>query len=259
MDNRIIRTKSKTVRAVDENGNHVVSGVIPYGVLSEEMWLGYSEGSREKLQAGCFADWIKSNDVYANYAHNDELILGNTKSDTLALEDKEDGLHFSLTLGDSDIANRCYDTIHRGDCDTLSFEFTPHEWETSDGVTTLKKADLYAISLCVITPAYTQTQSQTIRSKRSNTMDEKKLDELSAKIDTLTDSVTKLVEALQAKPQPQEEEERDDEAEDKEAEATAEKELEELEKELEEELEELEKEEERDGEEESEKEKKENE
>ena len=243
-DNRIIRTKSHIVRAAQsEDGSHVVEGLIPYGALSVETRLGYSDCSREKLEAGCFADWIAKNDVYANYAHDSTLVLGNTKSGTLTLDDKADGLHFSLTLGESDVATRCYDTIKRGDCDTLSFEFYPREWTEKDGVTTLKRADLFAISLCVINPAYTDTQSQTIRSKRS-TMDEQKLDDLKASIDKLVEGMAALTELVKAQSTTAEEE-RDDEEEKSEIEAK-EKELEELEKELEEEL----KEEERDGEEE---------
>ena len=233
-DNRIIRTKSHIVRATQsEDGSHVVEGLIPYGALSVEMWLGYSDCNREKLEAGCFADWIAKNDVYANYAHDSTLVLGNTKSGTLTLNDKDDGLHFLLALGESDVAKRCFDTIKRGDCETLSFEFYPREWTIKDDVCILQKADLSAISLCVINPAYAETESQTIRSKRS-TMDEKKIDELSAKIDVLCENVSKLIDAM-AK-QPPADENRDGEDDETKAEAEAQKELEALEKELDEEL-----------------------
>lgn len=233
MNEKILRSRAKSVRAKDENGQHVVSGVIPYNSISEEMWVGYCEASREKLQAGCFADWISTNDVYANYAHDETLILGNTKSGTLTLDDKDDGLHFTLALGDSDVAARCYDTIKRGDCETLSFEFMPREWTIKDDICILQKADLMAISLCVINPAYAETESQTIRSKRS-TMNEQKIDELSAKIDVLCENVSKLIDAM-AK-QPPADENRDGEDDETKAEEEAEKELEALEKEIQEEL-----------------------
>ena len=234
MNEKILRSRAKALRATDENGAHVVSGVIPYNSVSAEMWVGYCEASREKLQAGCFADWISNNDVYANYAHDETLILGNTKSGTLTLEDKDDGVHFLLALGESDVAKRCFDTIKRGDCETLSFEFYPREWTIKDDICILQKADLMAISLCVINPAYSETESQTIRSKRS-TMDEKKVNELSAKIDGLCENVSKLIDAM-AK-QPPADENRDGEDDEKKAEEEAEKELEALEKEIQEELE----------------------
>lgn len=237
MQEKVLRSRAKSLRATDENGAHVVSGVIPYNSVSEEMWVGYCEASREKLQAGCFADWISNNDVYANYAHDETLILGNTKSGTLTLEDKDDGLHFLLALGESDVAKRCFDTIKRGDCETLSFEFYPREWTIKDDICILQKADLMAISLCVINPAYAETESQTIRSKRS-TMNEQKIDELSAKIDVLCENVSKLIDAM-AKQPPADENRDGEDAETKaetKAEAEAEKELEALEKEIQEEL-----------------------
>jgi hypothetical protein len=247
MNEKILRSRAKSLRATDENGAHVVSGVIPYNSVSAEMWVGYCEASREKLQAGCFADWISNNDVYANYAHDETLILGNTKSETLKLEDKDDGLHFLLTLGESDVAKRCFDTIKRGDCETLSFEFYPREWTIENDICILQKADLTAISLCVINPAYPETESQTIRSKRS-TMDEQKIDELikslsdlTAKVDTLTEKVNAMAE-----------QERDGEDEQTQELEEKEQELEELEEELKELEEEEAAEEERDDEEEEE-------
>ena len=92
-------------------------------------------------------------------------ILGNTKSGTLQLENRDDGLHFILELGDSDIANRCYDTIKRGDCNGVSFEFYPYDWTEENGIAMLRSAKLTAISLAVINPAYLETNTETVNQR----------------------------------------------------------------------------------------------
>lgn len=174
LEQRTITKKAET-RADESDGKKVVAGVIPYNVESQEMFLGYSFCSREKLAPTVFNKTLGDKaDVYCNYAHNDEAILGNTKSGTLALENRDDGLHFTVELDPgNEIAMRAYSTIKRGDCTTLSFEFYPFEWEENKetDVCTLKSAKLRAISLCVIDPAYTETSSETIRSRSMKEME----------------------------------------------------------------------------------------
>ena len=162
------RTTSKEVQAEakEQDGKKLISGVIPYNSKSQRMSLGYSDCEFEMLLPSVFNKTLADKaDVYANYAHDDMAILGNTKSGTLQLENRDDGLHFILELGDSDIANRCYDTIKRGDCNGVSFEFYPYDWTEENGIAMLRSAKLTAISLAVINPAYLETNTETVNQR----------------------------------------------------------------------------------------------
>lgn len=162
------RTTSKDVQAEakEQDGKKIISGVIPYNSKSQRMSLGYSDCEFEMLLPSVFNKTLADKaDVYANYAHDDMAILGNTKSGTLQLENRDDGLHFILELGDSDIANRCYDTIKRGDCNGVSFEFYPYDWTEENGIAMLRSAKLTAISLAVINPAYLETNTETVNQR----------------------------------------------------------------------------------------------
>lgn len=162
------RTTSKDVQAEakEQDGKKLISGIIPYNSKSQRMSLGYSDCEFEMLLPSVFNKTLADKaDVYANYAHDDMAILGNTKSGTLQLENRDDGLHFILELGDSDIANRCYDTIKRGDCNGVSFEFYPYDWTEENGIAMLRSAKLTAISLAVINPAYLETNTETVNQR----------------------------------------------------------------------------------------------
>lgn len=197
-----IRTLAKRASANEIDGEKIVVGVIPYNVKSQRMILEYSDCEYEILSPTVFKKTLADKaEVYCNYAHDDLAILGNTKSETLILENKTDGLHFTLKLDtENEIAMRAYSTIKRGDCNTLSFEFFPFDWEEKDNVCVLKSAKLTAISLCVINPAYKETEIKTISErsilevkKITRAIDTKELDLTNP--ETL-EEVKKLLEAI---------------------------------------------------------------
>lgn len=162
-----VRTLLRNANASETDGEKIVKGVIPYNVKSRRMQLEYSNCEYEVLAPSVFKKTLADKaEVYCNYAHDDLAILGNTKSNTLQLENRADGLHFTLKLdSENEIAMRAYSTIKRGDCNTLSFEFFPFDWEEKENVCTLKSAKLSAISVCVINPAYEETKIETIRER----------------------------------------------------------------------------------------------
>jgi phage prohead protease, HK97 family len=167
------------------------------------MYLGYSDCEFEMLLPSVFNKTLADKaDVYANYAHDDLAVLGNTKSGTLQLENRDDGLHFILELGDSDIANRCYDTIKRGDCNGVSFEFLPYDWVEENGIAMLRSAKLIAISLCVINPAYLETSTETIMERGIIEMEKIRRAIETKEIDLLNpetlEQVKKLLEEIKA-------------------------------------------------------------
>ncbi len=201
------RTTSKDVQAEakEQDGKKIISGVIPYNSKSQRMSLGYSDCEFEMLLPSVFNKTLADKaDVYANYAHDDMAILGNTKSGTLQLENRDDGLHFILELGDSDIANRCYDTIKRGDCNGVSFEFYPYDWTEENGIAMLRSAKLTAISLAVINPAYLETNTETINQRGILDMEkirraiETKEIDLSKPDPEMLEKIKELLETIQA-------------------------------------------------------------
>ena len=199
------RTTPKEVRAEvkEQDGKKVIFGNIPYNSKSQRMYLGYSDCEFEMLLPSVFNKTLADKaDVYANYAHDDLAVLGNTKSGTLQLENRDDGLHFILELGDSDIANRCYDTIKRGDCNGVSFEFLPYDWVEENGIAMLRSAKLIAISLCVINPAYLETSTETIMERGIIEMEKIRRAIETKEIDLLNpetlEQVKKLLEEIKA-------------------------------------------------------------
>lgn len=197
-----IRTLAKRTSVEETENEKTVIGVIPYNVKSQKMCLEYSDCQYEVLAPTVFKKTLADKaEVYCNYAHDDLAILGNTKSNTLILENKNDGLHFTLKLDpENEIAMRAYSTIKRGDCNTLSFEFFPYDWEEKENICTLKSAKLTAISICVINPAYKETEIKTISErsilevkKITRAIDTKELDLTNP--ETL-EEVKKLLEAI---------------------------------------------------------------
>lgn len=169
---RTVNKKAET-NADEIDGKKIIAGVIPYNSKSQRMSLGYSDCEYEMLSPTVFKKTLADKaDVYVNYAHDDMAILGNTKSGTLKLQNRDDGLYFTLELDpENEIAMRAYSTIKRNDCNTLSFEFYPYDWIEEDGVCVLRSAKLLAISLCVINPAYKETDTETIRSRGISEME----------------------------------------------------------------------------------------
>lgn len=158
---RNLKTSGLITRS--ENDEKIIEGVIPYDVKSQKMYLGYTaEADTEIITRSAFNKTIGDKaQVFLNYNHNQDEILGNTKSGTLTLDNQDDGLHFRCLLPNSDIGNRTYETISRGDCNTLSFEFYPREYQIKENTSYIKSAQLWAISACVPNPAYTQAESNT--------------------------------------------------------------------------------------------------
>lgn len=214
--------KRNETNADEIDGKKIVAGVIPYNVKSQKMDLQYSDCQYEMLLPSVFNKTLADHaDVYCNYAHDDLSILGNTKSGTLQLDNREDGLHFTIELDpDNEIAMRAYSTIKRQDCNTLSFEFYPYDWYEEDGVCMLRSAKLIAISLCVINPAYQEADAETISDRGIDAMhkitraiENKELD--LSNPETLNE-VKKLLEQIQ-KALPQVEEPKEEVREEKEA------------------------------------------
>lgn len=188
--------KLENVSAQEEGTERYIYGKIPYNTKSQKMYIGYSDCRFEKLDRNVFHKTLgdKSN-VFANYSHDQSKILGSTKSNTLELEDKEDGLYIRCKVPNTSWGNDTWEVISRGDVTTMSFEFIPYDWvdDKIEDTVTLRSAKLEAVAFCVAEPAYLETDSYASFRKRN--ID---LEKLSEAIDEgkVTEDVKKLAKTL---------------------------------------------------------------
>lgn len=188
--------KLENVSAQEEGATRYIYGKIPYNTKSQKMYIGYSDCRFEKLDRNVFHKTLgdKSN-VFANYSHDQSKILGSTKSNTLELEDKEDGLYIRCKVPNTSWGNDTWEIISRGDVTTMSFEFIPYDWvdDKIEDTVTLRSAKLEAVAFCVAEPAYLETDSYASFRKRN--ID---LEKLSEAIDEgkVTEDVKKLAKTL---------------------------------------------------------------
>ncbi len=132
------------------DGTRSLSGLIPYNSRSVD--LG---GFTEEIAPGAFADALQANsDVLCLRDHKQELLLGRTRSKTLALTDSAEGLRWKVTLPKTSHAEDLVQSVERGDLDANSFGFIcpsgGDKWTGSRGssVRTLTKVELLEISPC---------------------------------------------------------------------------------------------------------------
>ena len=209
--------KLDNVSAQEEGDIRYIYGKIPYNTKSQKMYIGYSNCRFEKLDRNVFHKTLgdKSN-VFANYSHDQSKILGSTKSNTLELEDKEDGLYIRCKVPNTSWGNDTWEVISRGDVTTMSFEFIPYDWvdDQVEDTVTLRSAKLEAVAFCVAEPAYLETDSYASFRKRN--ID---LEKLSEAIDEgkVTEDVKKLAKTLNDLIAKEEERVKEEEAKEKEA------------------------------------------
>ena len=162
LETRFLNT-NMSVRASDdgEKGQLLEGRGVPFNELSED--LG---GFRERISPGAF-DLDQT--IKSFWSHDTSLILGSTKSNTLRLQERSDGIHFTLDLPDTTTGKNAFESIQRGDVDGVSWGMFVHEdrIDQVDGqvIRTVLRGDLIEISP-VAFPAYSQTDvSAELRSR----------------------------------------------------------------------------------------------
>lgn len=151
-----IRSVSGTLRA-DSPGK--LSGYAAvFNALSQD--LG---GFVEQIRAGAFAKSLKGGEpIRALLEHDNNKLLGSTRSGTLKLSEDAKGLRFELILPATSYAQDLGVLVERGDIAGMSFGFSVppggDAWEVRDGQLT---RDLIDIRLSEVTvtanPAYADT------------------------------------------------------------------------------------------------------
>lgn len=158
-----VRTINIEVRAEKVNDKPHIKGVSPvYEAMSED--LG---GWREIIHRGAFSRSINNEtEILSTWNHDTGRILGNTRSGTLKLEEREDGVHFDIDPPAH--AADVMESIQRGDVHSASFGMNvlrDNLQEDTDGliVRHIFEARLRTVDPCAI-PAYSQSSSE-VRSK----------------------------------------------------------------------------------------------
>lgn len=137
-----------------------LSGVAAvYGAQSREI----SENGRtftERIAPGAFGESVRG-DIKLLYNHDPRMPLARSRSGTLVLEDRADGLHYTANLPETTLGNDVRELIQRGDLSgEMSFGFYVErdQWNARRTERTVEKARLVEISV-VVDAAYPQTSS----------------------------------------------------------------------------------------------------
>ncbi|AZF90292.1 MAG: prohead protease [Phage 5P_3] len=137
---------------------------MPHIVGYAAVWNTWSEdlgGFKERFAPHAFAKSLTKADVRALWNHDPNYVLGRRGSQTLDLNEDEDGLAFDVLPPDTSWARDLVVTMQRGDVNQMSFGFraVADSWEQPDDSgdklyrRTVLDADLYDVSV-VTFPAY---------------------------------------------------------------------------------------------------------
>lgn len=166
-ERRFLHTEVRAVKQGEDQPVHITGYAAVFDDASQ-----ISKYFNEVIRPGAFDRALKEKqDVRALFNHDEDKVLGRTKSGTLTLSVDKRGLKYDIEAPNTTIANDLIESINRGDIDASSFGFIAQEqrWteETKDGSTTylreLLDVDLLDVSP-VTYPAYTATTAGT-RSK----------------------------------------------------------------------------------------------
>lgn len=156
-----ISLEVREVKSDDGVTKRMIVGTIKYNSESAEMRDWWGDRFVEELAAGVFDESLKVRGVVGLWSHDTAQVLGNTKANTLRLNSDSAGLDFELDLPSTRAGDDAYESIKRGDVDSVSFGMmvTKDKWSKieREGKQLYKRsilnADLYEISP-VAFPAY---------------------------------------------------------------------------------------------------------
>ncbi len=144
-------------------GRQLVGLAAPYGVPTE---IRTAKGAfTEVITPGAFSGILAKNpEVICNVNHNDAMVLGNTASGTLTLQEDHRGLNFAVELADTDYAKHVHAEVERGDLRGCSFAFITgpenEQWAERSGKVTREITGFSALhDVAIVTrPAYPGTE-----------------------------------------------------------------------------------------------------
>lgn len=147
---------------VQLRGRQLVGLAAPYSVPTE---IRTAKGAfTEVIQPGAFRGILATDpEVICNVNHNDAMVLGNTASGTLKLQEDHRGLNFAVELADTDYAKHVHAEVERGDLRGCSFAFITgpenEQWAERSGKVTREITGFSALhDVAIVTrPAYPGT------------------------------------------------------------------------------------------------------
>lgn len=112
----------------------------------------------ERFTAHALRSACDGQDILALQDHDAAKLLGRTRSGTLQLEDRADGLHFTLDLPDTERGRDVHAMAKRGDLGGVSIGFSDavDEWHGRE-TRIIHGARLHEISIISSHPAYAET------------------------------------------------------------------------------------------------------
>lgn len=120
---------------------------------------------RELIRPGAFTKSLQSGrDILCLRDHDTSVLLGRTKTQTLELEERADGLHYSVKLPDTQAGRDLLALAERGDLGGVSFGFQAVNEHWDKDLRELQEVELHEISIVQAWPAYDQT-TVSLRSK----------------------------------------------------------------------------------------------
>lgn len=138
-----------------DNSQAVIEGF--FVRFNEPAPYGLSEYS-EVIAPEAFDETLEE-DIRCLYNHDEKLVLGRTRNNTLILEKKPEGIWAKcyINMNDTDARN-AYERVKRGDVSQCSFGFVPVEesYDKEEKRVTVRKLRLYEVSLCTF-PFYEGT------------------------------------------------------------------------------------------------------
>ena len=157
-ETRIMQNPLEARQAEDGTVNIEGLGIV-FNELSED--LG---GFQERILPEAM-DGVDISDIYSFINHDPNLVMGRTKSGTMEVEIRADGVHYRVRPPKS--MTQYIENIQRGDIDGSSFSFRIAQggdsWEERDGgqvpLRTITKFMAVKEMGPVINPAYKQTSS----------------------------------------------------------------------------------------------------
>jgi len=150
------RFVASQLRSISDEKPVIVGYAAVFNKYSEDIG-----GFRERIAPGAFSK-VLGDDVRALFNHDNDMVLGRSKSGTLRLREDDQGLRTEIDLPDTQFARDLWQSVKRGDVDQMSFAFRTEKdtWamdqEGNVERTILEFKALYDVSI-VTYPAYPDT------------------------------------------------------------------------------------------------------